>query len=390
MCSNPSVGARPRIRVLQIVARLNVGGPAALANVVSDGLDPERFDQRLLAGTVGADEEDYVRLRAPDLPVLTVPGLRRDLHPWADARALARLTQAIRRFRPDIVHTHTAKAGTLGRLGAWLSRVPVTVHTFHGHLLHGYFSTPKTTAVIKTERYLASRTTQLVAVGSKVRDDLLEAGIGRPDQFVVVPPGLPLPEAPPPGQARAVLQLPPDGPVVSYVARLTRVKRPDRFVAVAAEVARRHPSVTFVVAGEGDLLHEVRHQARALGDRVRFVGWRSDIETVYAASDVVVLTSDNEGMPVSLIEAAATGTAAVTTRVGSAPEVVAHGVTGLVTDTDVNELSSAVDQLLGDAELRARMGAAAKARAQKEFSADRLVADMADLYERLVPEKAVA
>lgn len=369
--------------MVHVIARLNVGGPALIADVLTRGLDPARFEQLLLAGSVGPGEEDYVDLRAPDLPVQRVQGLGRDPDPMGDARALSGLSRAMDRFRPHIVHTHTAKAGVLGRLTAWRRRVPATVHTFHGHLLHGYFSPAKTRLVVGTEQLMARRTTRLVAVGAQVRDDLLAAGIGRPDQFAVVPPGVSLPRPPSRSEARSALGLPAAGPVVTFVARLTQVKRPERFVDMAIEVARHHPSAVFAVAGEGDLLTELRDRAALLGGRVAFLGWRRDVETVYAASDVVVLTSDNEGMPVSLIEAALAARPAVSTRVGSAPEVVADGETGILVESTSAALAQGVSVLLDDAGLRERMGTAAQARAREEFSQARLVAATAELYEDL-------
>ncbi len=184
-----------RIRVLRVIARMNVGGPALQVTALADGLDPERFEQRLLVGNVGEGEADYLDLRAPHVEATRVRGLGRSPDPTGDARALAALVREMREFRPHIVHTHTAKAGVLGRSAAVLARVPIRVHTFHGHLLHGYFSPRVTSAVTAVERAFADMTTRLVAVGRQVRDELLAAGIGRPDQYVVVPPGVALPVA---------------------------------------------------------------------------------------------------------------------------------------------------------------------------------------------------
>ena len=160
-----------------------------MAAVLNDVLDPGRFDQRIVAGSIGQDEADYVSLRAPQMRVLSVRGLGRAPRPPDDLRALIGLIDVIRRFRPDVVHTHTAKAGVLGRLAAWSCRVPATVHSFHGHLLHGYFSPVGQAAVVGVERVMARRTTRLIAVGERTRTDLLAAGIGRPGQFAVVAPG---------------------------------------------------------------------------------------------------------------------------------------------------------------------------------------------------------
>lgn len=370
-----------RTRVLRIIGRLNVGGPAWQVTTLATRLDPERYEQRLLAGHVSPGEMDYVELRDAVVDIHRVDGLGRSVRPLADLRAFWTIVQSIRSFRPHIVHTHTAKAGVLGRLAARLLRVPVIVHTFHGHVLHGYFSPLATKAIVATERLLARWTTQLVAVGGQVRDDLIAAGVGTAQQFTVIAPGVDLPPAPPRGNARRQLDLPDDALVVALVARLTTIKRVDRFLDVARRF-RDRPGLVFVVAGGGELFDELSEQARDLPS-VRFTGWRRDVETVYAASDVVMLTSDNEGMPVSLIEAASAGCPAVTTDVGSAREVVQDGETGFVVDADANCLTDALARILDDDVLRARFGAAAKERADASFRAEQLVEATDRLYQQL-------
>jgi glycosyltransferase involved in cell wall biosynthesis len=370
---------------MRVIARMNVGGPALQVTGLVEGMDAERFDQRLLVGSVGADEADYVALRAPTLPLTRVEGLGRAPRPLDDARALRALVRQMRAFRPHVVHTHTAKAGVLGRTAAKIARVPVLVHTFHGHLLHGYFSPAVTKAVVQTERVLARRTDRLVSVGARVRDDLLAARIGTSGQYVVVPPGIWLPAAPARAEARAALGLPADGAVVVFVARLTTIKRPERFLEIARRLEAAHPGATFVVVGEGDRLTEL--QATASGN-VRFLGWRGDVERVYAASDLVVLTSDNEGMPVSLIEAALSGVPAVATDVGSVREVVLDGRTGWLCPTDVDALTAAVDEALRSPQLVA-FGEAARVHASAAFGRQRLVADTERLYEELAAEKGL-
>lgn len=377
-----------RLRVLRVIARMNVGGPAVQASALATRLDPERFESRLLVGSVAPGEADYLELRGHGVPHERVTGLGRAPHLLDDGRAFRTLARYMRAFRPHIVHTHTAKAGVLGRLAAMRARVPLRVHTFHGHLLHGYFTPAKTRAVVAVERRLARRTTRLSAVGAQVRDELLAAGIGRPEQYVVVPPGVDLRSPPSRAEARQDLGLAKEGPVIAYVGRLTGVKRPDRLLDVVARLARGTEVVTLIV-GDGELRSELEANARALPGDVRFLGWRSDIEAVYSAADVVVLTSDNEGMPVSLIEAALVGRPCVTTDVGSAGEVVVDGVTGYVTPTSNDALAGAVDRLLADDGLRARMGDAARERAEREFSAARLVRDTEELYEELAAETGV-
>ncbi len=371
--------ASSRIRVMRVIARMNVGGPALQVSTLMRGLDSELFDQRLYAGFVGPEEADYVAQRARDVQVYRVPALGRAVRPTDDLRALSELAAAMHRFRPHIVHTHTAKAGALGRAAAVLARVPARVHTFHGHLLHGYFSPAKTRLVIQAERALAAVTDRLVAVGCGVRDDLLAAGIGRPGQYAVVPPGTTAAAAPGRAEARRRLGVPEDSLVVAYVGRVTRIKRPDRFLAVVREVRRAVPTARFLVCGDGDLRGDLE-SAVDMRDSLHLLGWRADVETVYAAADLVLLTSDNEGMPVSLIEAGLAGVPTVATNVGSVSEVVQDGTTGLLARPEASELTRHTVALLRDEGLRRRMGQEARAWTAQRFGAERLVQDTHDLY----------
>jgi glycosyltransferase involved in cell wall biosynthesis len=372
--------------VLRIISRMNVGGPALQVTGLVESMDPTRFDHRLLTGSVGPGEADYISLRAPDLPHTVVHGLGRSPRALADAQALGELVEHIRRFRPHVVHTHTAKAGVLGRVAALGCRVPLVVHTFHGHLLHGYFSPTGTRAIVQTERVLARTSTRLVAVGARVRDDLVAAKIGRREQYVVVPPGISLPPKPERAAARARLGHPADARVAVLVARLTQIKRPERFVELARRLQDRYPDTLFCVVGEGELLAGLQEDAPS---NVRFLGWHADVEVVYAASDLVVLTSENEGMPVSLIEAALCGVPAVTTHVGSAAEVVLDGTTGWICTPDTDALTAAVGQALSDQDRLERFGAAAAEHAAASYGRARLVADTEALYEQIAAEKGL-
>ncbi|MFF0051722.1 glycosyltransferase [Streptomyces sp. NPDC005498] len=364
---------------MRVIARMNVGGPALQVSTLMRGLDSALFDHRLYAGFVGPDEADYVSQRAPDVQVCRVPALGRAVRPTDDLRALSELTAAMRRFRPHIVHTHTAKAGALGRTAAVLARVPARVHTFHGHLLQGYFPPAKTRLVVQAERSLASFTDRLVAVGRSVRDDLLAAGIGQPNQYAVVPPGTRPAASPSRSEARKQLSIPEDSLVVAYVGRVTRIKRPDRFLSVVRDVRRAVPAAQFLVCGDGDL-HGDLETAADVRDSLHLLGWRADVETVYAAADLVLLTSDNEGMPVSLIEAGMAGVPAVATNVGSVAEVVRDGQTGLLAQPDASALTRHTVRILRDGQLRRRMGEQARVWTSQQFGAERLVQDTHDLY----------
>ncbi|GII62483.1 glycosyl transferase [Sphaerisporangium krabiense] len=380
-----------RIRVMEIIARLNVGGPATQISGLIERLNHREFDHRLYTGHVEEDEADHPGLGVlaghPDDPALRVHrvhGLGRAIRPSDDVRALAHLVAAMRRFRPHVVHTRTAKAGALGRLASVLSGAgSARVHTFHGHLLDGYFTGAKRAAYVRAERALATVSHRLVTVGDRVREDLLAAGIGRPGQYVVIPPGVGL--RPPPSRetARKDLDLPMDAPVVAFLGRLTKVKRPDRLLATAEAVLGWVPGCRFVVCGGGELREETERAAARLPGPVVFTGWRGDTETVYAAADVVLLTSDNEGTPLTLIEAGMAGVPVVATRVGSVGEVVLDGRTGLLAGRDPAELAGHVVRLLTDPGLARTMGEAARRWTTSSYAVERLVSDTEALYRAL-------
>ena len=362
---------------------MNVGGPAWQVSVLTRGLAHGRFESQLVIGDVDVGEADFIELREPDLPVMRIPALGRSVRLGDDIRAFFVLCRAIREYRPHIVHTHTAKAGLLGRIAAVACRVPVRVHTFHGHVLHGYFSGAVIRGIRIIEGLLARWTTALVAVGERVRDELLEAGIGQADQYVVIPPGVTIGELPDQASARVELGLPSDGPVILFVGRLTAIKRPDRLIEATGLVLEHRPDAVLAIAGEGDLLEETRRLAEPLGSSVRFLGWQQDMARLYAAADCIVLTSDNEGMPVTLIEAAMAGVPGVTTGVGSAHEVVLNGVTGFVVECDADAIAAGLVRLL-DGDLRKVTGAVARDRALEAFSSKRLIKDHMRLYESLI------
>ena len=370
-----------RLRVMRVISRMNVGGPAVQVSGLMRALPCNSFEQRLFTGYCEDDEEDYLETQASDIDAIRIRGLGRAPQPLDDARALAALEREIRRFRPHIIHTHTAKAGLLGRVAAlWASAGSARIHTFHGHLLHGYFGPLTTRSVVTVERALARRSERLVAVGPRVRDELLQAGIGLPEQYIVIPPGIELPPLPLRSEAREALGLRKTGPTVAFLGRLAPIKRVDRFLEVAELVLQAVPDVQFVVAGGGQDKSLLASQVAARRLPVAVLGWRSDIEVVLAASDLILLTSDNEGAPVSLIQAAMAGVPAVATDVGSVSDVVDVGKTGWLTSTHPDALAAAVVGALQDpGELR-RRGLRAQVRAKAEFGRDRLIADHARMY----------
>lgn len=386
-----------RIRVLRVIARLNVGGPALHAVLLTERLDPARYDARLATGRVGHDEGDYLELHGAVPPgLVSIDALGRDVRGRRDWSAFWQLVRLIRAFRPHVVHTHTAKAGALGRLAAALCRVPVVVHTYHGHVFDGYFPPLQTRLLVAAERLLAWRTSALIAVTDRVRRDVLARGIGRPDRVVVVPLGLdlePMQAAPARrGELRAELGLAPGTPLVGIVARLVPVKAHETFLQAVRDIAPVRPDAVFLIVGDGERRGALDAMARALGveDRVRFLGWRADLDRLYADLDVVVLTSKNEGSPVALIEAMAAGRPVVSTRAGGVEDVVTDGVTGRVVPVgDAGAVARAIVDLLDDPAEAARLGDAARTAVVERFGSQRLVDDIDALYRRLLAARGV-
>ena len=370
------------IKVMQIIARMNVGGPAVIVADLMRGIDSGRFNQILVTGYCDDNEADYLETVATDVAAIRIGGLGRSISPMADLRAFFSLVAMIRRERPDVVHTHTAKAGVLGRLATILSGSnALRVHTFHGHLLHGYFAGWKVRLVIAIEKFLATKSDVLIAVGNQVKDDLLAAGIGRADQYKVFFPGLPAPAEIDPQAARKELGLDANAIYCTFVGRLTQIKRPDRLLDVAAACVGRGLDLQFLVAGEGELFESSK--ARAMREKlpVTFLGWRSDIEQIFAASDMAILTSDNEGIPLTLIQAAFAGIPIVATKVGSIADIVVDGETGFLTAPQAGAMASALSALVTDEDLRFELGSLGKAHAQRYFSLEKSLADHSTLYE---------
>ncbi len=377
------------IKVLRIIARMNVGGPAVQVSGLMRGLNPIDFEHRLLTGHCNTDEADYLIETAAAIPVTRIDGLGRSIKPIADLTALIAIVKVIREFKPDIIHTHTAKAGVLGRIASIISLHPsIRVHTFHGHLLHGYFGLFKTKLVILIEKNLAFFTHQLLAVGKKVQDELIEVGIGNKEKFAVMPPGLSLGKIPEGAEAKSELGLDKDLLYCSFIGRVTKIKRPDRFLDVVAELVRRGVKIQFFIAGDGNLLEETKLRIEKESLPVACLGWRTDIERVIGASDIVILTSDNEGTPLSLIQAGMVGVPVVSTNVGSVSEIVLDGITGLITDLDVTTIADAVESLVVNSELRQQLGSAARQFTAENFGVARLVKDHEALYRKLITNRA--
>ena len=395
-----AAGSRETPRVLRIITRLNIGGPSIQAVTLSERLAPRGYHTRLLHGRLGPGEGDMrYLLSTPDV-ARQITSLRREIAPLHDAVALVQIMDALRDIRPHIVHTHMAKAGTIGRVAAAIYNrtagrdAPArVVHTYHGHVLEGYFSPARTRAFLGIERMLARVTDRIVAISPRIRTELIDHyHIGRPDQYRIIPLGFDLSRLTAIGEserraARAALNLTPDAPVISTAGRLTAIKRYDLFLDTARLVADHHARAVFLVAGDGELRSALEAQARASGiaDRVRFLGWQRGLDTLYAASDVFLLTSRNEGTPVALIESIAAAVPGVSTDVGGVRDVIDSDRIGLVAPFgDARALADQVCALLSDPERRRRMGEAGRHLVSARFGLDRLMDEVDQLYRELL------
>ena len=377
------------IRVMRIIARMNVGGPAVQVSGLMRGFDSHVFEHRLYTGYCAVDEADYLDTVATDVKAIRIKGFGRRVSLGGDVKAFVSLTKEIRSFKPHIIHTHTAKAGFLGRIASIISLQPsIRVHTFHGHLLNGYFGSLKRLLVVIAEKVLAIFTHQLLAVGDKVRQDLLDAGIGNSKKFGLMPPGLEIGKLPNKLISQESYGLSSSTVQCAFIGRVTQIKRPDRFLDVVSEIKKREVAVDFFMAGDGELLEICRERILCEDLPVQILGWQSDIEKVLAAADIVLLTSDNEGTPLSLIQAGMAGLPVVTTRVGSVPELVLDGITGIITGLDVQEITDALEKLANSNELRAQMGTAAQEFTLANFGVKRLVHDHEELYKKLFANRA--
>lgn len=385
------------VRIVRVIARLNIGGPAIHVALLSAKLPRDRFETTLVTGTPGEHEGDMSDY-AYSLGVrpIVMPGLGREISPLSDLLVTLRLWRMFRRTRPDIVHTHTAKAGVTGRLAARLAGVPIVVHTFHGHVLKGYFGRLTTRLFLATERFLGRRSDAIVTVSPAQREEIVSFGIAPPERVRVVRLGFDLSpfRDPERGRFRRFLRLADDVPLVGIVARLAGVKNHTLFLDAAARLVREIPGVHFAVVGDGELRKAIEERAARLGlaRRVAFTGWYEPMSDVYSDLDVCVISSVNEGTPVTLIEAMAAGTPVVATAVGGVPDVVEDGATGrLVPSGDPAGLAGAIAGALAregpEADATAKMSALARERVRATYTADRLVADTAALYEELLAEE---
>ncbi len=372
-----------RIPVLHVITKLELGGAQLHALEVLRQMDRQRYAPLLYTSSRGLLLSEALRI--PGVTVIASPYLDRPLHPLKDILACIDLVRCIRRHGVRIVHTHSSKAGVLGRLAARIAGVTRVVHTVHGWSFNDYQPAPVRGSVIWLERLLARVTARLVTVCEYDRQKGLALGIGTPAQYALVRYGIFPPERTiSRDEAKQSLGIPPGEPVVGMVSCLKPQKAPWIFLAAAREVLKTYPAVTFVVAGDGTLRSRLEQESAqgALAGRVKWLGWRRDIGRVRAAFDIFVLSSRWEGLPIALLESMAEGVPAVVTDTGGVREVIASPEAGyVVARDDVAALAAGICRLLADFRLRQGMGEKAAAAVNREYSFEAMMDSLHGVYE---------
>lgn len=379
-------------KIVRIITRLNIGGPAIHVILLSSEFNRAGYKDILVCGRTSAAEGDMLYYaKEKGVAPICVNDLGRDISFWKDIKAFFAILSIMIRERPDIVHTHTAKAGTLGRLAAIFAGVPVKVHTFHGHVFDGYFNPLKAKVFILIEKFLALFTDRVVVVSDEVKNDIVDKlKVTNRSKSVVIPLGLELENflrcESRRGSFRKRFGLSDDMLLVGIVGRLVPIKNHRIFLDAAKQIldARPGSKVKFLVIGDGELGGYLKEYAKKimLGEDVRFTGWMDDLPAVYSDLDIVALTSLNEGTPVSLIEAMASARPVVATSVGGVADIVRDGYNGLLAGSnDAGDFSRKLLRLIDDKKMRIEFGERGRELVREKYSKDRLVKDIKDLYE---------
>lgn len=382
-------------KVVHIITRLDRGGSARNTMLTVMELDRAQFDPVVITGSAescdaqggpAATEENLRGLEKESIRYHVLPSLVRPIHPWKDLLALWRLSRLLRQERPAIVHTHTSKAGVLGRLAARAAAVPTVVHTPHGHVFYGHFGRLWSWVFLQLERALSRVTDWLIGLTEAERRDHLERGVGSPERFAVIPSGIDLERfrrAREPRVGPELLGCPPGSIVVGSIGWLTNVKGHRVLVDAAAAVKRACPALHVVLIGSGDQREALERQARELGisDAVHLLGHREDVERCLAGFDCFVLPSFNEGMGRALVEAMASGLPVIASRVGGIPALIDDGINGLLVPAgDSGALAHAISLVIRDPERAVQLGRRAKAGIGSTFGIQAMVHAVEAVY----------
>lgn len=383
-----------KIKVLRIIARLNIGGPAIHTILLTAKINNEQFHSYLLTGEVEENESDMIYLADKyKVKPLIISDMGREIRPLRDMKTFLRIYKLIQTIKPDIVHTHTAKAGTVGRLAAFIAGVPNIVHTFHGNIFKGYFGKLKTSIFLLIEKSLACISSKIIAISEQQKKELVDLKIAQPNKIKIIHLGFNfeniLPSSSHKNRFKSKFNLPLQCKLIGIVGRLVPIKNHTLFIDIVEEVARRYDDIYFTIIGDGEMkgFLETEVKRRDLTERIIFTGFLQDLKSVYADLDIVLLTSINEGTPVAIIESMASEKMVMSTNVGGVGDFVKNGVNGFVFDKMspkpfVKEICKWVDS--NNAEKYSRIRSNARKTAYKMFNYNKLILAMQKLYLNLM------
>jgi len=383
-----------QIRIVRVITRLILGGPTTHVALLKEGLPESVYEQILIYGTPGQGEEcDLGRVKAGASSLLQVNELVSDIHLWKDFIALIKMWRFLNKFKPEIVHTHTSKAGAIGRAAAFLAGVPIRVHTIHGHIHNGYFKGLKYKIICFIEKFLNKITTQLICVSKQVSDEYCsQFHMADKSKVCVIPLGLEFDEIQKKAGKEAFdlkkkFDLPDTSILVGIVGRMIPVKNHKFLVQIAGEILKTREDIHFFVIGDGETREECEKLSRELNleKNLHFLGYQKNIALLYPELDIVVLTSKNEGTPLTLIEAQSFGVPVVAADVGGVSETIVNGESGFLVELDQpKEFERCLIRLADDGRLRERMGSAGSVFVRKNFSKGKLINSIDQLYQKLL------
>ena len=375
---------KKKTKVLRIIARMNIGGPAFQISELLENLNGTDFEHKLILGKCISPEKEIETLDIHWEKLIRLNTLSRNLNFFSDFVAFIEIRKIMATWRPDIVHTHTAKAGVLGRLAAMSVRPrPKLIHTFHGHLLEGYFSRYGTKLVSRVERFLARRTDKLVAVGQQIVDDLLSVGIGEREKFEVIQPGIRIREDNSQLKLPSNFQFLKNYTYIVWIGRLVHIKQPTLVLDLAQSMKARYPSAHFIMVGDGNLRGQLEDRIVSEGLPVTLIGWQSNITSILEFASLVIQTSLNEGTPLAIIQAQAAGVPVITTNVGSISEIIEAGSTGDLVEGNVAAFMTAISKYMDDEVLRIQVGLRAKEKSKNVNSPEKFLLKHEFMYRNI-------
>lgn len=386
-----------KIRVVHVITRMDQGGSAIDTAWMVKALDKEKYSSSLICGSLNqlTSEEERELKNACEIFAIE-PSIKRNPHPYYDFVALCKLYKFFKKYRFDIVHTHTSKAGFVGRLAAALSGSKIIVHCPHGHIFYGYFSKLKTYIYIMMERLVTKYTDKILFCTELDIQDHLDVKVGRKEIYGVIPSGVQIDKylkpITPPDKVRESLGIPLSAKVIGGVARIDHVKGVKYLVEAFFKLAGNRADIYLIIAGEGDERQELTELIAKNGYETRalLLGQRNDIPDLYHAMDIFVLSSLNEGYGKVLVEAMSASRPVIASRVGGIPTIVQDGITGiLVPPGDAEAIAEAANKLLDSPELAARMGDAGQKAVKEGRSVEAMINILDNFYSELIKKKAL-